>query len=77
MYKFDKLRGRMSERHVTQADIAKLLGIKECTVSQKLNNHRKIKLNEAKKLQSILIYPIANLFLFFTIKVALRNWKGK
>lgn len=44
----DKLRGRMKEMHVTQAEIAKLLGIKECTVSQKLNNRRKIKLCEEK-----------------------------
>jgi transcriptional regulator with XRE-family HTH domain len=65
MYKFDKLRGRMSERHVTQADIAKLLGIKECTVSQKLNNHRKIKLNEAKKIAEYLDIPDSEFVSFF------------
>ena len=66
----DKLRGRMKEMHVTQAEIAKLLGIKECTVSQKLNNRRKIKLCEAKKFPSTSTYQITNLSLFFANKVA-------
>ncbi len=65
MANYDKLKGFMRERHVTQSDIAKLLGVKECTVSQKLNGYRRMYLWEAKKISDYLEIPQCDFCKFF------------
>ncbi len=62
---FDKLKGIMKEKHITQSDIAKLLGLKECTVSQKLNSFRRMHLWEAKKISDYLEIPGSDFYKYF------------
>jgi predicted transcriptional regulator len=49
-----KIKGRMQELGVLQADVAKTLGLAEPTVSQKINGKRPMDLDEAKKLAQML-----------------------
>ena len=46
MVNSDKLKGIMREKRMTQADAAKLLGLSECSVNQKINNVRPFFLDE-------------------------------
>lgn len=48
------LKARMVEQGITQADVAKCLGIARSTVSQKLNGVRPLYLKEADKLATLL-----------------------
>lgn len=52
-----KLKGRMVERGMTQADLAASLGLSQATVSQKLSGMRPIFLSEADKIAEILEIP--------------------
>ncbi len=54
MVNSDKIKGRMRERAITQADVAKYLGLAQPTVNQKINNVRPFDLNEAEKLAELL-----------------------
>lgn len=45
----DKIKVRMAEMKVTQADLAKYLGVATPTVCQKINNLRPFTLDEAEK----------------------------
>ena len=54
MVNSDKLKGIMREKRMTQADAAKLLGLSECSVNQKINNVRPFFLDEAEKLANAL-----------------------
>lgn len=54
MVNSNKLKGRMKELSLTQADVAKHLGLASPTVSQKLNNVRPFNLEEAEKLSELL-----------------------
>lgn len=49
-----KIKSRMVELNLTQKDIAKMLRIATPTVSQKINNIRPMRLNEAEKLAELL-----------------------
>lgn len=49
-----KIKGRMVELGITQKDLAKELGIATPTVSQKINNARSMKLEEAEKISVLL-----------------------
>ena len=50
----NKIKGRMKELELVQADVAKCLGLAEATVSQKLNGKRPMDLDEAMKLAEML-----------------------
>ena len=54
MVNTNKLKGRMKELEITQADVAKALGIAQPTANQKLNNIRPFDLIEAEKLSVML-----------------------
>lgn len=54
MVNTNKLKGRMKELEITQADVAKSLGIAQPTANQKLNNIRSFDLEEAEKLSAML-----------------------
>ena len=54
MVNTNKLKGRMKELEITQADVAKSLGIAQPTANQKLNNIRSFDLEEAEKLSDML-----------------------
>lgn len=54
MVNTNKLKGRMKELEITQADVAKGLGIAQPTANQKLNNIRSFDLEEAEKLSAML-----------------------
>lgn len=49
-----KVKGRLVELGLTQKDVAKVLGIAQPTVNQKINNVRPMDLDEAEKLSEIL-----------------------
>lgn len=50
----DKIKGRMRELKITQADVARELNIAQPTVNQKINNIRSLDLEEAEKLAVML-----------------------
>lgn len=54
MVNSNKLKGLIKEKQLTQADIARHLGLATPTVSQKLNNIRPFDLTEAEKLSKLL-----------------------
>ncbi len=54
MINTNKIKGRMRELEITQADVAKALNIAQPTANQKINNARPFDLNEAEKLAELL-----------------------
>lgn len=54
MVNSDKIKGRMRELKITQADVAKELNIAQPTANQKINNIRPLDLEEAEKLSIML-----------------------
>lgn len=50
----EMIKDRLSRLGLTQEDLAKTLGIATCTMNQKLNNIRPLKLDEADKIGSML-----------------------
>jgi len=54
MLNSDKIKGRMKERRIVQADVAKLLNLAEPTVCQKINGKRPMTLDEAQRLARML-----------------------
>ena len=54
MINSNKLKGRMRELQITQADLAAKLGLSPCTVSQKINNVRSFDLEEAEVVCNVL-----------------------
>lgn len=49
-----KLRGLMLEKEITQKDLAKMLGLSQPAVNQKINNVRSMTLEEAFEIKRIL-----------------------
>lgn len=68
MINTNKIKGRMSEKQLTQKDIADKLGLAQPTVNQKINNIRPMDLNEAEKLSDILEIPENEFALYFFYK---------
>lgn len=54
MINSNKLKGRMKELEITQADVAKHLNIAQPTANQKINNARPFDLDEVEKLCDLL-----------------------
>lgn len=54
MINTNKLKGLMREKQITQSDLAEKLGIKPCTVNQKLNGRRDMSLDEAEMIADVL-----------------------
>lgn len=54
MVNTNKIKGRMKELEITQADVAKCLEIAQPTANQKINNVRPFDLEEAEKLARLL-----------------------
>ena len=70
MINTNKLKGRMREKEITQAQAASFLGIAQPTFNQKVNNIRTMDLNEAEKLADLLhIEPEEFQVYFFTPKL--------
>lgn len=54
MVNTNKIKGRMRELEITQADVAKCLNIAQPTANQKINNIRPFDLDEAEKFSALL-----------------------
>ena len=54
MINTNKIKGRMRELEIVQADVAKTLGLSQVTVCQKINGQRPMDLDEAMKLAEML-----------------------
>lgn len=54
MINTDKLKGLMKEKRITQSQLAEKLGLKACTVNQKLNGKRDMSLDEAEAIADVL-----------------------
>lgn len=61
----NKIKGRMKELEITQADVAKCLEIAQPTANQKINNVRPFDLNEAEKLAELLNIEAGDFGLYF------------
>lgn len=74
MLNTNKIKGRMKELGIIQADVARRLGLAEPTVSQKINGKRSMDLDEARELAEMLQIPNAEFGVyFFSEQVAQRN----
>ena len=65
MINSDKIKGLMRERRVTQADLAKKLELKPCSVNQKINNKRSMTVDEAEIIASYLGIEDKNFATYF------------
>lgn len=65
MVNSNKIKGRMKELEITQADVAKCLGIAQPTANQKINNIRPFDLDEAEKLAALLKIESSEFGLYF------------
>lgn len=63
-----KIKGRIIELGLNQAEVAKMIGIAQATLSQKINNIRPMDLDEADKLATVLSIPPDeyNAYFFYT-----------
>ena len=65
MVNTNKIKGRMKELEITQADVAKCLDIAQPTANQKINNVRPFDLDEAEKLSVLLGIESGEFGLYF------------
>lgn len=65
MVNTDKIKQRMTELGLTQNDIAECLGIARPTANQKINNVRKLDIDEVKKLSELLGIKNAEIWDYF------------
>lgn len=65
MVNTNKIKGRMKELEITQADVAKCLKIAQPTVNQKINNVRPFDLEEAEKLSELLKISSSEFGMYF------------
>ncbi|MBR6337364.1 MAG: helix-turn-helix transcriptional regulator [Ruminococcus sp.] len=65
MVNTNKIKGRMKELEITQADVAKCLDIAQPTANQKINNVRPFDLDEAEKLSALLGIESGEFGLYF------------
>ena len=65
MVNTNKIKGRMKELEITQADVAKYLKIAQPTVNQKINNVRPFDLGEAEKLSELLKISSSEFGMYF------------
>lgn len=54
MINTNKIKGRMREKELSQAQAARIMGISPCTLNLKINNARATTLDEAEKLCKLL-----------------------
>ena len=65
MVNTNKIKGRMKELGLTQADVAKYLEVAQPTMNQKINNVRPFDLEEAEKLSRLLKIDAGDFGLYF------------
>lgn len=65
MVNSNKIKGRMKELEITQADVARELNIAQPTANQKINNIRSFDLDEAEKLAALLKISNSEFGLYF------------
>ena len=65
MINIDKLKGLMKEKRVTQSELAEKLGIKTCTMNQKLNGKRDLSLDEAEIIAEVLDIDVGDFGKYF------------
>ena len=74
MINTNKIKGRMRELQITQADVAKALNIAQPTANQKINNSRPFDIEEAEKLADLLKIDLGEFSdYFFAQRVAKCN----
>lgn len=64
-YDYGKLLGRMKERGYTQAALARVLGISECSLNFSLNNKRNFKQDEILGVIKALGLPVSSIEEYF------------
>ena len=65
LYNYRKLLGKMKENNITQEVLAKEIGLKPPTLSQKLNNKAKFKQSEISKICDVLNIEANEIGLYF------------
>ena len=74
MVNTNKLKGRIKEKGLTQADVAQYLQVAQPTANQKINNVRPFDLDEAEKLSALLEIDLRDFGeYFFNSEVAQSN----
>jgi len=61
----DLIKDKMAEKGISQADLARMMGLAQPTVCQKINGSRPFFLDEAKQVAEILDIPSADFGKYF------------
>ena len=64
-YDYSKLLGKMKEKHITQEQMAKNIGIAEATVNQKLKCRTQFSQDEMRNILESLDVPLDDIVLYF------------
>ncbi len=64
---YDKLKGLMKENHITQNELAEILGMTVSTLNFKLNGKSDFTIREGKKISELFDKPIDEIFFTFEI----------
>ena len=65
MINTNKLKGLMREKGITQAELAKKLGIMPCSCNLKINNRRDMTLDEAEVIADVLGIEVDEFGIYF------------
>ncbi len=65
VYDYSKLLGKMREKHITQEQMANLVGIAESTMSIKLKSKSQFSQDEMVMILNILNVPLEHIALYF------------
>lgn len=77
MINTNKIKGRMKELEITQADVAKALNIALPTANQKINNVRPLDLDEAEKLANLLAIESGEFGKYFFCSISCKMQQAK
>lgn len=64
-YDYSKLLGKMKEKHITQEQMAKNIGIAESTINQKLKCRTQFSQDEMRDILESLDVPLDDIVLYF------------
>ena len=73
MVNTNKIKGRMKELELTQADVAHCLNIAQPTANQKINNVRPFDLDEAEKLSHLLHIDAGEQIFFYPVSCIMQQ----
>lgn len=73
LYNYDRLLGKMREKHITQAELAKKIGISATSMYFSFKNRRDFRQDEILSVCGFLDIPLTEIPAYFFSRVSLEN----